>query len=180
MKDPIPSKLALEIAKAIKDEYAVGTASTFCDEGEWDEATDQEVAAIIEKVLAEKGGAPVLLKYEKALQRISNFACSCQIAAMAGFGGWNTCRSRWPGQQSDWCDRCVAKAVLELPDGECPHGLIEPWGKGFVKCMNCGAIKSTEDHEHRCLDCTKVWGCGDEICREMKTKTCRDCGRNSY
>lgn len=143
-KEPIQSKLALEIAKAIKAKHWVDADPKFYETPDWDPASTEDLAKIIEKVLSEKGGAPVLIRYEKALQLIARLACSCQIAAMAGFGGWNTCRSRWPGDQFEWCDRCVAKSALELPDGECPHGLVEPWGEGFVKCMNCGAIKSAE------------------------------------
>lgn len=43
--------LALKIAKAIQDEFSVGHGSSFCDEADWDPATDKELVEIIVKVL---------------------------------------------------------------------------------------------------------------------------------
>ena len=47
----MPSELALKIAKAIKEEYSVGSSSQFCDESDWDEASEDELAKVIDKAL---------------------------------------------------------------------------------------------------------------------------------
>jgi hypothetical protein len=50
----MPSELAMKIALAITAEYSVGNSSVFCDEGDWDSATDEELAELIDKVLSTK------------------------------------------------------------------------------------------------------------------------------
>jgi len=53
----MPSELALKISKAILREYSVGNSSRFCDEVDFDAATDEELAALIDKVLVGGGEA---------------------------------------------------------------------------------------------------------------------------
>lgn len=48
----MPSELALKIARAILEEWNVGNSSQFCDEVDWDSASEEEVAELIDKVLS--------------------------------------------------------------------------------------------------------------------------------
>lgn len=53
MSDKKPSEQALKIARAIKAEYSVGTSSQFCDERDWDECSDEDLAILIDKAIKE-------------------------------------------------------------------------------------------------------------------------------
>jgi hypothetical protein len=48
------ANLSREIATAIKEEWSVGTASTFCDESDWDAASLDEVAEKVAKCIMAK------------------------------------------------------------------------------------------------------------------------------
>lgn len=51
MSDKKPSEKALKIAKAIKAEYSVGSSTKFCDEVDWDECSEEDLAILIDKAL---------------------------------------------------------------------------------------------------------------------------------
>jgi len=53
MSDKKPSEKALKIARAIKATYSIGTSSKFCDQADWDECPEEELAILIDKALAE-------------------------------------------------------------------------------------------------------------------------------
>lgn len=64
------SDLAKKIVKAITDEYSVGNASTFCDERDWDEADDDELAEIVEKVIQAEPMRALLVEADSHLSAI--------------------------------------------------------------------------------------------------------------
>lgn len=42
--EEMAQKMAMKAAKELKEEWEIGTFSQFCDEGDWDSASDEEIA----------------------------------------------------------------------------------------------------------------------------------------
>jgi hypothetical protein len=50
--------LAAKIAKRLCEDWTIGTSSQFCDESDFDYASEEDVAEVIREVLAESAATP--------------------------------------------------------------------------------------------------------------------------
>jgi hypothetical protein len=56
----------------------------------------------------------MLTPREALLRIVDRYPCDCTVVAETTLPGvTGTCRTKWPGQPSEWCAHCLASDALE-------------------------------------------------------------------